>query len=92
MEELFGQLVLLILQVFFEVICYFTAKWTLPLVSGGRLQVVDSIPRKNWWSYATFVRRPSGLIEVDSGFASLLGLLFWLAIICGGIILYRALK
>jgi hypothetical protein len=88
MEELFGQLVLGILQGFFEVVCYFTAKWLLPLVSRGRLQVLAPLPPRKWWSIRSFTKLPNGQIGVYAEMATLLGVIFWLIVMVGGMILY----
>lgn len=79
-------LVEFLVQVIFEVISYYTGKWFLPVVSGGRLRAEE---KGNWnSSNKSFVRLPSGQVSVETNIVSLFGLLIWAVIFALGIWAY----
>jgi hypothetical protein len=70
-----------LLQIFMEIICYFTAKFFLPLLSIGRLQVLGYSTKapKRWWGEPPFTRLSNGKLGVQADMAAFFGLILWVA-------------
>lgn len=88
MAELFAQLVLALFQFAGEMLCYFTSKVLLPVLTGGRVTV---LPYGSYGTSRRFVPRrlPSGRIAVEGDFAILIALIFWIVILVGTVLLLR---
>jgi hypothetical protein len=87
--ELFAQLVLALFQFAGEMLCHFTSKILLPVLTGGRVTV---LPYGSYGTSRWFVpcrRLPSGRIAVEGEFAVLIALIFWAAILVGAVLLLR---
>jgi hypothetical protein len=69
-----------LIELLFEVGCYFTARWVLPLVSLGRVHVAP-------WTGAR--RPPKGSIVIRHGLAAFLGFMIWVVAIGMGVVVYR---
>ena len=87
--ELFAQLVLALFQFAGEMLCYFTSKVLLPVLTRGRVTVLPygSYGTSRW--FVPYRRLPSGRIAVEGDFAILIALIFWVAVIVGAVLLLR---
>ena len=78
----------MILWFVFEYIFYLTGRWLLPLVSFGQMQVLPftdaGLPG---WGFG---RLPNGKVEVDPITAGIIGAIFWLIVLFGGLFCYLA--
>lgn len=87
--ELFAQLMLALFQFAGEMLCYFTSKILLPVLTGGRVTVMpyESYGKSRW-----FVPRrlPNGRIAVEGDFAVLIALIFWIVVLVGAVVLLRS--
>jgi hypothetical protein len=95
--ELFAQLVLALFQFAGELLCYFTGKVLLPVLTGGRVTVMPygsldgslhgSLGASRW--FTPYQRLPNGRIGLEGDFAVLIALIFWAAILVGTVLLLR---
>jgi hypothetical protein len=87
--ELFAQLVLALFQFAGELLCYFTSKILLPVLTGGRVTVMpyDSFGTSRWFTPCQ--RLPNGRIGVEGDFAVLIALIFWATALVGTVLLLR---
>ncbi|HTC05517.1 MAG TPA: hypothetical protein VK749_19070 [Xanthobacteraceae bacterium] len=84
-----------ILQGFVQVLCYFIAKWTIPFVTLGRVQVGDwqtNFPHRKWWGNAAYIRLPNGKISIEPELASLLGLILLIPLSILAVMIYSHIK
>jgi hypothetical protein len=76
-------------QLFLEIVCYFTARFLLPLMTFGRVNV-DPMSRgtrlKMKWHGVH--RTTVGKIVLHPDLGTLLGLIFWLAVVVLGFTIY----
>jgi hypothetical protein len=72
-----------IVQVFLEMIGFYTAKAVLPLLSFGYLRALHSpfVPLHELMRQPVYQRLPGGRIGIKSSVAAIVGLLFWVAVI-----------
>ena len=72
-----------IVQVFLEIVGFYTAKVVLPLVSLGYLRALHSpfVPLHELFRQPVYQRLPRGRIGIKSDIAAILGLLFWVVVI-----------
>jgi hypothetical protein len=88
MGQVIGQFFLAILESLAELFCFFTGKWLLRLIAGGRVvPMPPTTPRS--WSLSPFKRLPTGQIGVDSQFVALIALVFWILVGIGLHLLFR---
>jgi hypothetical protein len=74
-----GQFLLAILESLAELFCFFTGKWLLLLVTGGRVvPMPPKTPRS--WSLSPVKRLSAGQIGVDAQFVALIALVFWVLV------------
>lgn len=86
--QVIGQFVLAILESLAELFCFFTGKWLLLLITGGRVvPMPPTTPRS--WSLSPFKRLPTGQLGVDSQFVALIALVFWILVGIGLHLLFR---
>lgn len=78
----------IIIQGIFEVICYFTAKILLPVVSFGTVRA-EGLQDVGPFKWHGFKQMPDGSIVVQHDTASLLGLLFWVAVVVAVIVYWN---
>jgi hypothetical protein len=84
-----------ILQVFVQSLCYFIAKWTIPLITLGRVQVGNwqtDFPHRKWWGNAAYIRLPNGKISIEPEFASLLGLMLLVPLFILAVLIHSHIK
>jgi hypothetical protein len=79
MAHLIAQFFLAILESLAELFFFFTGKWLLLLIAGGRVvPMPPNTPRS--WSLSPFKRLPAGQIGVDAQFVALIALVFWILV------------
>ena len=80
-SELVIQLIVAVLECAAEMLCYFTSRVLLPVLTAGR---VTAIPYGGFgasgWSWR---RLSNGRIGVEGDFAVLIALIFWVAVLVG---------
>ena len=88
--ELFAQLMLALFQFAGEMLCYFTGKILLPVLTGGRVTVLPygSYGPSRW--LAPCRRLPNGQIAVEGDFAVLIALIFWAVVLVSAVLLLRS--
>jgi hypothetical protein len=88
MSHVIGQFFLAIFESVAELFLFFTGKWLLLLITGGR---VVAMPRETprGWSLSPFKRLRTGQIGVDGQFVALIALVFWILV---GVGLYSSLS
>ena len=80
---------------FVQVLCYFIARWTIPLITLGRVQVGNwqtNFPHRKWWGNAAYIRLPNGKISIEPEYASLLGLMLLIAFFIPAVMIYSHFK
>jgi hypothetical protein len=80
---------------FVQVLCYFVAKWTIPLITVGRIEVGNwqrNLPHRKWWGNAAYIRLPNGKISIEPEFASLLGLILLIPLSILAVMIYSHIK
>jgi hypothetical protein len=82
MGELIFKLLIAVLQALFELVCFYTAKFLLPVISFGKLTVQ---PLRHPPAYGQ--SRP---IVVPALLAALFGLAFWAIIVIAAVIALRS--
>jgi hypothetical protein len=87
--ELFAQLVLALFEFAGELLCYFTGKVLLPVLTGGRVTVMPYGSHGASRRFTPYQRLPNGQIGVEGDFAVLIALIFWAAILIGTVLLLR---
>ena len=75
----------ILFQMLFDGLCYYTGKFILPVISLGWLKVEDR--PGSWWN--PFARLPNGRIAVSHDAAAIFGLIVWMAVIIGGLSVWR---
>jgi hypothetical protein len=87
--ELFAELMWALLRCVAEGLCYFSSRFLLPLFTGGRVTVMPygRAGVSRW--LAPYQRLPNGQIGVDGDFAVLIGLIFWIVVFAGVVLLLR---
>lgn len=88
--ELFAQLMLALFQFAGEMLCYFTGKVLLPVLTGGRVTVMPYGSRGASHWLVPCRRLPNGQIAVEGDFAVLIALIFWVAVLVGGALLLHS--
>jgi hypothetical protein len=79
MGAVIGQFILAILESLAELFFFFSGKWLLVLITGGRvIPMPPNTPRS--WSLSPFKRLPAGQIGVDAQFVALIALVFWILV------------
>ncbi len=80
---------------FVQVVCYCVAKWTIPLITLGHVQVGNwqtNFPYRKWWGKAAYIRLPNGKISIEPEFASLLGLVLLIPLFILAVMIYSHFK
>ena len=74
-----------LLETLIHIVCLYTAKALLPVLSLGYLRVLPKtqVPHKSWWGEHPFQRLPQGGVGVSDEFAVLIGMVFWVAVAIG---------
>ena len=87
MSELVAQLIVALFQCAAELLCFFTSKILLPVLTGGRVTVMpyDGVGTSRWLIPCR--RLSNGRIGVEGDFAVLIALVFWVAVIVGVMLL-----
>lgn len=88
--ELFAQLMLALFQFAGEMLCYFTSKVLLPVLTGGRVTVMPYGTYGTSRRLISYRRLPNGQIAVEGDFAVLIALIFWAAVLVGIVLLLRS--
>jgi hypothetical protein len=94
-EGIFQPLAEFVLQGFVQVICYFIAKWTVALITLGRVEVENwqtNFPHRKWWGNVAYIRLPNGKISIEPELASLLGLVLLIPLSILAVIIYSHIK
>jgi len=79
MAHLVAQFLLAILESLAELFFFFTGKWLLLLVAGGRvIPMPPTTPRS--WSLSPFKSLQTGQIGFDAQFLALIALVFWILV------------
>ena len=79
MAHIVAQFFLAILESLAELFFFFTGKWLLLLITGGRvIPMPPTTPRS--LSLSPFKRLPTGQIGVDAQFLALIALVFWILV------------
>ena len=90
MSELAAQLIVALFQCAAELLCHFTSKCLLPVLTGGRVTVM---PYAGFGTSRWFVpcrRLSNGQIGVEGDFAVLIALIFWVVVIVSAsLVLHR---
>ncbi len=89
--ELFAQLMLALFQFAGEMLCYFTGKILLPVLTGGRVTVLPygrTYGTSRW--FIPYCRLPNGRIAVEGDFAVLIALIFWAVVLVSAVFLLRS--
>ncbi len=90
--RLVGAIIETLLEGFVQVVCYFTARWLLPVLTLGRVQVEPALPgvrlKLRWHGCHRAVDGTRGL---DAELGTLIGLLMWVAAPVAGGVLYAIL-
>jgi hypothetical protein len=86
--ELFAQLALALFQFAGELLCYFSSKVLLPVLTGGRVTVMPygSFGASRWFAYR---RLPNGRLALEGDFAVLIAVIFWTVVLVGAVVLLR---
>jgi hypothetical protein len=89
-SELAAQLIVALLQCAAELLCHFTSKFLLPVLTGGRVTVM---PHAGFGTSRWFVpcrRLSNGRIGIEGDFAVLIALVFWVVVIVSAsLVLHR---
>ncbi len=72
-----GQFFLAIFESVAELFFFFTGKWLLLLITGGRVIPMPPKTPRNW-SLSPVKRLSAGQIGVDAQFVALIALVFWI--------------
>jgi hypothetical protein len=88
--EFLAQLMLALLQAVAELLCHFTSRFLLPVLTRGRVVVMPygSSGTSRW--LVPCRRLPNGTIGVDGEFAILIALIFWTVVIVGSVLMLHA--
>ncbi|WP_163413603.1 hypothetical protein, partial [Escherichia coli] len=72
-----------------ELLCYFSSKFLLPMVTRGRVTVMPyaGFGSSRW--FMPYRRLPNGRIGLEGDFAVLIALIFWAAVLVGTVLLLR---
>lgn len=84
-----------ILQGFVQVLCYFIAKWTVPVMTLGHVEVANwqtNFPHRKWWGNAAYICLPNGKISIEPEYASLLGLMLLISFSILAVMIYSHIK
>jgi hypothetical protein len=84
-----------ILQGFVQILCYFIAKWTVPLLTLGHVEIANwqtNFPHTKWWGNVAYIRLPNGKISIEPEYASLLGLILLIAFFIPAVMIYSHFK
>jgi len=88
--ELFAQLMLALFQFAGEMLCYFTSKILLPVLTGGRVTVMPYGRSGASRGLLAYRRLPNGRIALDGDVAVLIALVFWVVVLVGTVLLLRS--
>ena len=91
-EGIVQPLVEFILQGFVQILCYFVAKWTIPLRSVEVANWQTNFPHRKWWGNTAYIHLPNGKISIEPEFASLLGLMLLIPLSILAVMIYSRIK
>jgi hypothetical protein len=78
----------ILLEILFGLAGGLTARWLLPRIFGGRIQVLPTPLPRSWWSLRIHTRLPNGQIGIDPEAATFFGAIFWMMLAIAGIYLF----